>query len=162
MLAPLPRWVDSLCSAGSIERQSLRDLNSATNESCLPVPVQILIFSTLSMQLADSSSLLPVCVSVSPPTPLLPVPMPPLGILGSVCVWVSIASLAKAPKFWPPTELSGAGESCWLGAPLGLGAEGGSGEARESTESGHGNPTAQRAQPMCYCQGVSRRSTEPK
>jgi len=54
--------------------------------------------STLSTQRTGCSSSLLLCVSGSPPpTPLLPVPIPPLGILGSVCVAVSIASIFLAP-----------------------------------------------------------------
>jgi len=57
----------------------------------VPLPVPVLISSIPSTQRADSSSL----VSVSRPTPLLPVPIPPLGILGSVCVSVSITSISS-------------------------------------------------------------------
>jgi hypothetical protein len=49
----------------------------------------------LSMQRADSSSSLPICICGLPPTRLLSVPTPPLGILVSVCVTVSIASISS-------------------------------------------------------------------
>jgi hypothetical protein len=57
----------------------------------LPVPLRI--SSILSTQRADQPS--PSLVPVSPPTPLVPGPIPPLGILGSVCVPVSIASISS-------------------------------------------------------------------